>query len=111
MLRTFCPLTILGDFYRIPEKSPKSSADKMNRACESKDQTLEKMIELYIFQTICSSRSFPGIARSPPPPPNLLYRSRGEGVAGVSQLKLPSGVATGKSLDSAENHKEKNHLK
>ena len=30
----YCPLTILGDFYRIPEKSPKTSADKMNRACE-----------------------------------------------------------------------------
>ena len=30
----FCPPTILGDFYRISEKSPKSSADKMHRACE-----------------------------------------------------------------------------
>ena len=32
-----------GDFYRIPEKSPKSSADKMNRAWESKDQILKKI--------------------------------------------------------------------
>ena len=43
MLCTSCPRKILSDFYRIPEKSPKSSADKMNRACESKDQTLKKM--------------------------------------------------------------------
>ena len=41
MLCTFCPPTILGNFYRIPEKSPKSSADKMYRAYESKDQTLK----------------------------------------------------------------------
>ena len=34
MLCTFCLLTILGDFYRIPERSLKSSADKRNRACE-----------------------------------------------------------------------------
>ena len=34
MLCIFCPLTILGDFYRIPEKSPISSADKLYRACE-----------------------------------------------------------------------------
>ena len=27
MLCTFCPPTILGDVYRIPEKSPKSSVD------------------------------------------------------------------------------------
>ena len=43
----FCPLTILGGFYRISKKSPKSSADKMNRACEFKDKTL-KMIRTYI---------------------------------------------------------------
>ena len=43
----FCPPTILGDFYRAPEESPKSSADKMNRACESKDQTLEKIRTLH----------------------------------------------------------------
>ena len=41
MLCTFCLPTILGDFYRIPEKSPKSLAGKMYRACESKDQTLK----------------------------------------------------------------------
>ena len=27
-------LTIVGNFCRIPENSPKSSADKMHRACE-----------------------------------------------------------------------------
>ena len=32
-----------GRFYRIPEKSPKSSTGKMNRACELKDQTLKKI--------------------------------------------------------------------
>ena len=47
MLCTFCPPTILGDFYRIPEKLPKSSADKMYRACETKDQTLKKIRTLY----------------------------------------------------------------
>ena len=31
----------------IPEKSPESSADKMNRACESKDQTLKKIRTLH----------------------------------------------------------------
>ena len=40
MLCTICLLTTLGNFYRIPEKSPKSSADKMNRAYEQNDQTL-----------------------------------------------------------------------
>ena len=43
MLCTFFPPTILGDFYRIPEKLPKSSADKIHRACELKDQTLKKI--------------------------------------------------------------------
>ena len=47
MLCKFCPLTILGDLYRIPEKSPKSFADKMYRACESKDQTLKKIRSLH----------------------------------------------------------------
>ena len=39
MLCTFCLPTILGDFYRIPEKSPKSSVDKINslRACEYRE--------------------------------------------------------------------------
>ena len=41
MLYTICPPMILGDFYRIPEKSPKWWADKMHRACESKNQTLK----------------------------------------------------------------------
>ena len=47
MLCAFCPPTILGDFYRIPEKLPKSSADKMYRACETKDQTLKKIRTLH----------------------------------------------------------------
>ena len=47
MLCAFCPLTVLGDFYRILEKSPKSSADKMYRACESKDQTCKKIRTLH----------------------------------------------------------------
>ena len=47
MLCACCPPTILGDFYRIPEKPPKSSADKMQRACESKDQILKKIRTLY----------------------------------------------------------------
>ena len=47
MLCAFCPPTILGDLYRIPEKSPKSSADKMNRACKGKDQTLKKTRTLH----------------------------------------------------------------
>ena len=37
------PPTIVGDFYRIPEKLPKSSADKLYRACETTDQTLKKI--------------------------------------------------------------------
>ena len=37
----------MGDFYRVPEKSPKSSADKMDRACERKDQTLKKIRTLH----------------------------------------------------------------
>ena len=41
MLCTFGPPTILNDFYRIPEKSPKLAMDKMDRACEQKDQTLK----------------------------------------------------------------------
>ena len=32
MLGTFCPPTTLGDCYRVLEKSPKSSAEKMYRA-------------------------------------------------------------------------------
>ena len=47
MLCTLCPPTILGDFYGVPEKSPKSSADKMHRAWESKDQTLKKIRALH----------------------------------------------------------------
>ena len=47
MLCAFCTLTILGDAYRIQEKSPKSSADKMNRPCESKDQTPKKIRTLH----------------------------------------------------------------
>ena len=47
MLCTFCPLTILRDFYRFPEKSPKWSADKMYRACALKDQTLKKIRTLH----------------------------------------------------------------
>ena len=31
---TFCQSTTHGDVYRIPDKSPKSSADKMYRTCE-----------------------------------------------------------------------------
>ena len=59
MLCTFCPPTILSDFYRIPEKSPKSSADKMNRACESKDQTLKKIRTLHFPDfRISTPRSF-----------------------------------------------------
>ena len=48
MLCTGCPPTILGGLYRIPEKSPKSSTDKMNRACELKDQTLKKIRTLHL---------------------------------------------------------------
>ena len=47
MLCAFCLSTILGGFYGIPEKSPKSSTDKMNRACELKDQTLKKIRTLH----------------------------------------------------------------
>ena len=47
MLCTSCPPTILGDVYRIPEKLPKSLADKMYRACETKDQTLKKIRTLH----------------------------------------------------------------
>ena len=43
MLCTFCPPTILGHFYRIPETFPKLSADKMYGACETNDQTLKKI--------------------------------------------------------------------
>ena len=47
MLCTFCPPTFLGDCYRIPEKSTKSSANKTHRACKSKDQTLHILILLW----------------------------------------------------------------
>ena len=50
MLCTFCPLTIVGDFYRILENSPKSSADKMFGACELKDQTYEKTRTLHFSE-------------------------------------------------------------
>ena len=62
MLCSFCPPPILGDFHRIPEKSPKSPADKMNRACEQKDQTLEKIRTLH---SPSWKKVFPGLlARS-----------------------------------------------
>ena len=48
MLCTFRPPTILGDFYRIPAKSPKSSVDKTYRACEPKDQTLRRIRTLHL---------------------------------------------------------------
>ena len=54
MLCAFCPPTILGNFYRIPEKLPKSSADKRNRACETKDQSLKKIRTLHFpEQKLC----------------------------------------------------------
>ena len=34
MLCICCPPKILGDFYRVPEKSPELSVDNMNIACE-----------------------------------------------------------------------------
>ena len=55
MLCTFCPLTILGVLYRIPEKSPKLSADKMYRACESKDQTCKQIRTLHLPDHLISS--------------------------------------------------------
>ena len=56
MLCTFCPLTILGDCWRIPENSPKSSADKMFRACELKDQTYKKTRTLHFSDKLSISR-------------------------------------------------------
>ena len=56
MLCTFCPPTTLGDFYIIPEKLPKSSADKMYRACETKDQTLKKIKTHPLKKYITKSR-------------------------------------------------------
>ena len=47
MFSRFWPPTTLGDFYRIPEKLPKLSADKMYRARETKDQTLKKIRTLH----------------------------------------------------------------
>ena len=47
MLCASRPPTILGDFYRTPEKSHKSSVDNMCRACGSKDQTLKKIRTLH----------------------------------------------------------------
>ena len=47
MLCTYRPPTILGDFDRIAEKSPKSSGDNLYRACESKDQTLKRIRTLH----------------------------------------------------------------
>ena len=52
MLCAFCPPTIMDDFYRIPEKSPTSSADKMYRACESKDQTHQEDYNFTFFQIV-----------------------------------------------------------
>ena len=49
-LYTLGPATILGDFHRIPERSAKSSADKMYRACEQKDQILKKIRTLHSSQ-------------------------------------------------------------
>ena len=50
-LGTFCPLTILGKFQLISREfrriRPKSSADKMFRACELKDQTYKKSRTLH----------------------------------------------------------------
>ena len=49
MLCTFCPPTILGEAYRIPQK--------MQRACESKRIRASKGLELYILLTENSLRS------------------------------------------------------
>ena len=43
--------TVLGDAYRIPEKSSNLSTDKINRTCESKDQTPKKIRTLYFPET------------------------------------------------------------
>ena len=56
MLCTFCLPTILGGFYRIPEKLPKSTADKMYRACETKDQTLKKTRTLHFQDLLVSGK-------------------------------------------------------
>ena len=52
MLCTFCPPTILGDFYRISEKSPKLSADKTSLWTAHASQKIRpsKRLDLYIFQ-------------------------------------------------------------
>ena len=50
MLCIVCPPTILSDLRRIIEKSPKSSADKIHRACEQKDQNLKKIRTLHFFE-------------------------------------------------------------
>ena len=68
MLCTFCPLTILSDFYRIPENSPKSSADNMFRACELKDQTYKKTRTLQFSEELSprfESQAFIGDQISP----------------------------------------------
>ena len=49
--RKVCPLTIVGDFYRIPEKSPKSSADELYASQKIRPV---KRLELYIFQKVSS---------------------------------------------------------
>ena len=56
MLSTFCPPTILNDHNRNPEKLPKSSADKVDRACEQKDQTLKKIRTLHFREFLAIFR-------------------------------------------------------
>ena len=70
MLCTFCPPTILGDFYRIPEKLPELSADKMYRACETKDQTLKKIRTLHFPENNLARQTIASINEK-----NLLKRA------------------------------------
>ena len=64
MLCTFCPPTILGNFYGNPEKLPKLSVDQMCRACDTQDQTLKTIRALHFPE-------FGGFLGSQHPSPNV----------------------------------------
>ena len=83
MLCTFCPATIPGHFYRIPQKLPKSSVDKVHRPWEQKDLTLKKIGTLH-FPDLGLSEGIENNSDHPHPPyqrkkydPKIRHKMRG----------------------------------
>ena len=104
MLCAICPLTILGDFYRIPEKSPKIVSGQIARSMRVKrSDPQKKKKELYIFQNF-------GFPRWMPPPkfkaagmwacvsPPLLCPAAGLSCARVSSSVPATSPAASKPL-------------